>query len=345
MISALILEIEKRKNELGNNKLSSIYFGGGTPSLLTTKELELLIDTVYKNYTIIDNPEITLEANPDDLSGKKIKELAKLPINRLSIGVQSFFKQDLKMMNRAHSAKEAKKSLEKATHHFNNITIDLIYGIPNMTTYRWLKNIKTALEFNIQHISSYALTIEPKTALEYFIRKGKINSPKDEITHEHFTVLTEELEKKDFIHYELSNFGKTGFFSVANTAYWQGKKYIGIGPSAHSFNGKERSRNIANNIKYIKAIKSGKVVSSEIEKLSKTDQYNEYVMTGLRTMWGVSLQKIEQNFGTKYTEYLKKQAQIFISNNVLCLENNILKTTQKGKFLTDGITANLFKID
>lgn len=343
LLSALVSEIKLRKNELEKNNVETIYFGGGTPSLLTADEIKLLIDTVYKNYKVIGNPEITLEANPDDLSEEKIKQLSETPINRLSIGIQSFFEEDLLLMNRAHNAEEAQKCLSVATRYFKNITIDLIYGIPNMTNERWRKNIQIALSFNIPHISSYALTVEPKTALASFIKKGKIDNPKDEVAQKHFSILIDELQKANFIHYELSNFGKKGFFSKNNSAYWLGKKYIGIGPSAHSFNGVERSWNIANNTKYIKAIKE-KTLPNEIEKLSKTDKYNEYIMTGLRTIWGVSLKKIEQEFGKDYTNYLKKQSEKYLLQNLLYVEDNVLKTTEKGKFLSDGIASNLFKI-
>lgn len=344
MITAIISEIELRKNEFYEEKVATIYFGGGTPSVLSADEILRIIQSVYTHYNVIENPEITIEANPDDLSEEKISELAKSPINRLSIGIQSFFEEDLKLMNRAHNAEEAKKCLSVATRHFKNISLDLIYGIPNMTNERWRENIQTALSFGIPHISSYALTVEPKTALENFIKKGIIDNPKDEVAQEHFHILIDELEKAGFVHYELSNFCKEGYFSQNNSAYWQGKKYIGIGPSAHSFDGFSRSWNVANNSKYIKAIQLGNL-PSEVEKLSTTDRYNEYIMTGLRTMWGVSLDKIQNEFGSNYVEYLKMQAQKYILQDLLYLENGILKTTEKGKFLSDGISSDLFKLN
>ncbi len=344
MIEAILTEIQIRKEEFTNEEVATIYFGGGTPSVLSSEEINKIIQAVYENYKVLANPEITLEANPDDLSEERILEIANSKVNRLSIGIQSFFEKDLKLMNRAHNAEEAKKSLSLATRHFENISIDLIYGIPNTTNDEWRENIQTALSYNVPHISSYALTVEPKTALESFISKGIIDNVDDALAEEQFLILLEELEQADFIHYELSNFGKEGFFSQNNSAYWQGKKYIGIGPSAHSFNGKERSWNIANNSKYIKKIKDGEL-PSELEILSKNDCYNEYVMTGLRTVWGVSLDKITQDFGEHYAEYLQKQAQKHIEGELLYFENKILRTTKKGKFLSDGIASDLFLLN
>jgi oxygen-independent coproporphyrinogen-3 oxidase len=262
----------------------------------------------------------------------------------LSIGVQSFFEDDLQLMNRAHNLEEAKKCLEFATQYFDNISIDLIYGMPNMSNEKWLQNIETALSFNIPHISSYALTVEPKTALHKMIKSGSIPTLDDDLAQQHFHILIDKLQENGFVHYELSNFGKPDYFSKNNTAYWLGKKYIGIGPSAHSYNGESRSWNIANNSLYLKAIAENKL-PSETEILSKTDQYNEYIMTGLRTIWGVSLVRIETEFGTKYLEYLYQQAEKYISDNLLEIENNVLKTTKKGKFLSDGIASDLFLLN
>lgn len=344
LVDCVIKEIELRKEELQNPKIESIYFGGGTPSLLNQKEIDSIIDAVYQNFEVVPNPEITLEANPDDLSEEKILELSSSKVNRLSIGIQSFFDYDLKLMNRAHNAEEAKKSLQLATHFFENISVDLIYGIPDCTNEQWLENIKTALSFGIPHISSYALTVEPKTALASFIEKGIIKSVDDDKAQEQFNMLIDELEKVDFIHYETSNFGKEGFFSVNNSSYWLGKSYLGIGPSAHSFDGKTRSWNIRNNAKYIKSITANEL-PIERETLTKTDRYNEYIMTGLRTIWGVPLQKIENDFGKKYVDYLQMQSNKYIDENLLYLDNGILKTTKKGKFLSDGIASELFKLN
>ncbi len=341
MISALVKEIEIRKNELNNDVIETIYFGGGTPSVLNTSEIQQLIDAVYKNHTVVDAPEITLEANPDDLYEEKIIAFSKSPINRLSIGIQSFFEKDLKLMNRAHNSYEAKKCLSVATRYFKNISVDLIYGIPDCTNEEWKQNIQTALSFGVPHISSYALTVEPKTALETLIAKGKIKNVDDEKAQEQFNILIDELDKADFIHYETSNFGKEGFFSKNNSSYWLGKSYLGIGPSAHSFNGKQRSWNVRNNAKYIKSIQGNKL-PIEREILSISDRYNEYIMTGLRTIWGVSLEKIKNDFGLSYVEYLENQSKKHIEQELLYIENQVLKTTQKGKFLSDGISSDLF---
>jgi len=260
MIDALIHEIYLRKEEI-NEAIETIYFGGGTPSVLTNDEINQILESIFSLFDVIENPEITLEANPDDLSEARILSLSKSKINRLSIGIQSFFEDDLKTMNRAHNAKEALHCLEIATKYFENISIDLIYGMPNMSLEKWQSNIEIALNLNIPHISSYALTVEPKTALATLIKKGKIANTDDALAHEHFLILVEMLENEGFVHYELSNFGKPKFFSKNNSAYWLGKKYLGIGPSAHSFNGKNRSWNIANNAIYIQKILANELLT------------------------------------------------------------------------------------
>lgn len=352
MILALTKEIQLRSKSIPithnplpiTEKIETIYFGGGTPSILSIENIRLLIDEVYKNYKVVENPEITVEANPDDLTEERLIELSKNRVNRLSIGIQSFFEDDLKMMNRAHNADEASKCLEIATKYFDNISLDLIYGIPGMSNEKWKQNIEKALSFNIPHISSYALTVEPKTALDAFIKKGIVKEPDDEVAQEHFHILVETLEKNGFIHYELSNFGKENYFSKNNSSYWLGKKYIGIGPSAHSYDGISRSWNVANNALYIKSIQENKLPLTS-EKLTKEDSYNEYIMTGLRTIWGVSLERIESEFGQDFLNYLNKQSQRFINDGLLEIENKILKTTKKGKFLCDGIASDLFMLN
>ena len=343
LVEAICKEIILRQNETDNEIIETIYFGGGTPSLLTEREIAKILQTIYKYYRVDSQAEITLEANPDDLTLEKIMALKKLNINRLSIGVQSFFDEDLQLMNRAHLANEAINCLEQAKKYFDNISIDLIYGIPNLSNERWLQNIKTALDFNIPHISSYALTVEKKTALDHLIKVGKINQPSEDVAHDHFHLLIDTLEKNNFVHYELSNFGKENFFSKNNSAYWQGKNYLGIGPSAHSFDGKTRSWNIANNGKYIASISKNELLI-EREHLTKADQFNEYIMTGLRTIWGVSLDKIEKEFGFKFLEHTLKFAKKSVQNNHLIIENNVLKTTKSGKFLTDGLASELFLV-
>lgn len=341
MVLALAKEIQLRENEFETEVIETIYFGGGTPSLLEITDIRFLIDEVYKNYTVSENPEITIEANPDDLSEERIIELSNSPVNRLSIGVQSFFETDLQLMNRAHNSTEAKKCLEIATQHFDNISVDLIYGIPGLTNEHWLQNIQTVLDLNIPHISSYALTVEPKTALQKFITQGIIPQPDDAVAHEQFLLLVETLENKGFVHYELSNFGKENYFSKNNSSYWLGKKYLGIGPSAHSYDGKNRSWNVANNSLYIKSLTENKL-PNETEVLTQTDRYNEYIMTGLRTIWGVSLDRIKKDFGQKQLDYLLQNAQRYLDDEKLIVENNILKTTKKGKFFCDGIASDLF---
>ena len=344
MVLALANEIALRKSEFKDEIVETIYFGGGTPSILDISDIRLLIDTVYQNYKVIENPEITVEANPDDLTETRIIELSQNKINRLSIGIQSFFEDDLKLMNRAHNSEEAKKCLEIATQYFDNISIDLIYGVPNMSNKKWLQNLETAFSFNVPHISSYALTVEPKTALHTFIQKGIIPQPDDEVAQEHFHLLVDKLEENGFIHYELSNFGKPTYFSKNNSSYWLGKKYIGIGPSAHSYNGISRSWNISNNTLYLKSIAEN-ILPSETEILTKTDRYNEYVMTGLRTIWGISLDRIEREFGKTYLDYLNKQSYNYIEDHFLFVDDNILRTTKIGKFLSDGIASDLFLLN
>ncbi|WP_422089281.1 radical SAM family heme chaperone HemW [Tenacibaculum ovolyticum] len=352
LVLCMVKELELRKEELANETIETIYFGGGTPSLLSKEEIETLLKAIHQNYKVIENPEITLEANPDDLSEAKILELAQSPINRLSIGVQSFFEEDLKSMNRAHNSKEAKECLSMATRYFDNITVDLIYGVPNMSNERWKENLQIAFDFGVNHISSYALTVEPKTVLDSFVRNGKYPAPDETEAKEHFDILVAETAKNGFVHYEISNFGKPDYFSKHNTSYWLGKKYIGIGPSAHSFSKTHRSWNIANNAKYIKQLQEGNL-PNESEELTKEDQFNEYLMTGLRTIWGVSLNKVAEEF----REQLVISSKKFIDEGLLiiaretkqsasslsrCNEDRVLKTTAKGKFLADGLASELF---
>lgn len=344
LLCALVKELELRKDEFKQATVETIYFGGGTPSLLSNSELQVLIDSVFKNYQVALSPEITLEANPDDLTKDRIIQLSDSLVNRLSIGIQSFFEADLKLMNRAHNVEEAKICLDVATKHFDNISLDLIYGIPGASNAQWLENIEIALSYNVPHISSYALTVEPKTALASFIKKGVIDDVNDEQAHEQFHILKDNLEQEGFVHYELSNFGKQGYFSKNNSAYWQGKPYLGIGPSAHSYNGKQRSWNVRNNTKYIKAIQRNEL-PIEVESLTLIDQYNEYIMTGLRTIWGVSLQKVENDFGKVFKDYLIEHANIFINQHLLYIDDEHLRVTKTGQFLSDGIASELFKLN
>lgn len=344
MVNAIGKELVMRSHECKGEGINTIYFGGGTPSLLTVGEIDQLLRSVYANYQVAHAPEITLEANPDDLTTELIAKLAEGPVNRLSIGVQSFFDIDLRLMNRAHNALEARGCIERATRHFNNISIDLIYGVPGMDATRWQQNIEKALSFNIPHISAYALTVEPGTALKKYMDDGIIKRVDDKTAGEQFHWMTARLESEGFVHYEISNFGKPGYFSRNNTAYWQGKKYVGIGPSAHSYDGRLRGWNVRNNMKYLKAIGEGKL-PMEVEELSKKDRYNEYVMTGLRTIWGLSLDAIKSDYGDIYHKYLLVQAEKYLQQGLLAIDDETLFATKKGKFLIDGIAADLFLLN
>jgi len=343
MIGAIQKELKLRKAELPT-EVETIYFGGGTPSILNGQDINAIIDTVYSEYDVIEDAEITLEANPDDLDLETIKVLAKSRVNRLSIGIQSFFEADLKLMNRAHNSQEAKDCLDHAKKYFDNISIDLIYGIPNMTNEQWQENLDEAIALNIPHISSYALTVEPKTALHSFIEKGVIDPVDDEATQYHFNMLIAAMENHGYKHYETSNFAKPSYFSKNNSAYWQNKPYLGVGPSAHSFDGEQRSWNINNNAKYIKAIAKDEL-PIERETLSTIDRYNEYVMTGLRTIWGVSLSKVEKEYGKRFRDYLLKQSKRYVAEHLLYIDDDKLMTSKNGRFLSDGIAADLFMVD
>lgn len=344
MVDAICKEVEIRKSEYVSTRVETIYFGGGTPSVLKNSQIQKILFTVFKEYDVIENPEITLEANPDDLSLEKIQELALSPINRLSIGVQSFYERDLKLMNRAHNEYEAIDCIKLARAHFDNISIDLIYGVPGLSNEEWKQNIQTAIDLDVPHISSYALTVEDQTPLKSFIEKGLIPKVEDETAQQHFDILLDMMGKNGYENYEFSNFGKPGFFSKNNTAYWTGKSYIGIGPSAHSYDGKRRGWNINNNVKYMKSIESGEL-PMEMEVLSTVDRYNEYIMTGLRTVYGVSLEKVSTEFGESFKTYLLDQAETYLKDHLLFLDGDTLQVTRKGKFLSDGIASELFMVN
>jgi len=343
VVKALCRELSLRRSEL-EGTVETIYFGGGTPSLLTGADLERIFGTIYTNYRVDDAAEITLEANPDDLDLQKLKMLAQTPVNRLSIGVQSFFAEDLKMMNRAHNTTQVDTALEGSKKYFSNISIDLIYGLPEMELSRWKANLEKAFEWDIPHLSCYALTVEPRTALKKFIEKGLIPPVDDEQAGRHHTFLQEITKAKGLVNYEFSNYGKEGYFSRNNISYWTGKPYLGIGPSAHSFDGRTRSWNVSNNPLYIKKITAGEL-PLERETLTLTDRYNEYVMTRLRTMWGASLHEVEILFGETYRKYLSEQAKKHIEEHLLFLDADVLRVSQKGKFFTDGLAADLFLLN
>ena len=343
MVKAIQQELRLRKQD-AKLPVETIYFGGGTPSVLTPQQLRVLRSEIYNQFEVIDNPEITLEANPDDLSPEYIHDIQKLGINRLSIGVQSFLDDELTLMNRAHNASQALSSVAHAKKEFDNVSIDLLFGHPNTTLEDWKRNLDYALQLEVPHISSYALTLEPKTALERFVDQELVSMLDEDVVEAQFHHLVDTLTQAGYDHYELSSFGKPGYHSQNNTGYWQGKTYLGIGPSAHGFDGNQRYWNVSNNASYMQQIAKGDLPQT-IEKLSVVDRYNESIMIGLRASWGVSLQAMENDLGLRYRQHLEDQAKRFVDEGLLHIDNNALKTTPKGAFLADGISADLFLID
>ncbi|MBE2273964.1 MAG: radical SAM family heme chaperone HemW [Flavobacteriales bacterium] len=345
MIAAIKKEIFLRKDELQDKNLKSLYFGGGTPSILKVDELKSIMDEVLKYFTFEKDIEITLEANPDDLDKSFLKDLANTEINRLSIGTQSFFNEDLKLMNRAHNSSEAESSIKRVQDFgFENISIDLIYGSPTSNFEIWKENLNKTIELQVPHVSSYALTVEPKTALNQWIKQNKIAAPKESEQNKEFYYMSDFLKDQGFEHYEISNFGKPGFHSKHNSAYWKYQEYLGIGPSAHSYNGRnERSWNIANNKKYINFLSENRL-AKETEILSEKDQFNEMLMIGLRTIWGVDLKSLNQKFSPEILEYLQTEINPKLNEGILTIENNHLKIPEKHWFLADGIASDLFLV-
>jgi oxygen-independent coproporphyrinogen III oxidase len=337
LVAALLKEMELRQEYFGKEVVETIYFGGGTPSLLQVDDLRLQIEKIKAVHRVASDAEITLETNPDDITEEKLIAWKKTGINRLSIGVQSFFDEDLQWMNRAHSAEQAMGNLQLAKQYFTNITIDLIYGTPLLTNEKWKQNVETALQLNIPHLSCYALTVEAKTPLQKMISLGKAQDVNPDKQSEQFLLLMQWLEDAGYEHYEISNFAKPGFRSRHNSSYWQGKKYLGLGPSAHSFEGNSRQWNISNNSIYIESIEKG-MIPFEKEELTATQKLNEYIMTSLRTMEGLDLDKIEK----KESDKLFKIAGKYIERGVMKMENNFLVLTKEGKLLADGIAASLF---
>ncbi|MDG2059100.1 MAG: radical SAM family heme chaperone HemW [Flavobacteriales bacterium] len=345
MINSLKKEIELRKQYLNNNTIETIYFGGGTPSILTESEISLLINTITENYTVINNAEISLECNPDDLTKKKVQNLKKSGINRLSIGIQSFNDEDLKFMNRSHNSSQAIESVQLAKEiGFNNISIDLMYSLPQQSLEKWKKNLDIAFSLEIQHISAYSLTIEEKTKLKSLLKKGEFSELDDIASSEHFDLLMMEAEKNKFIQYEISNFGLNGFFSKHNSKYWQAGHYLGIGPSAHSYNGETRSWNVNSNTKYIQDISENKIECEE-EILSNFQKYNDYIMTSLRTISGVNLNYIKQEYGENYLIYFNNELHKWIKSEHVFIEKEIVYLSKKGKYISDNICSDLFKVD
>lgn len=340
LVEALLHEIELSKDYLTGEKIETLYLGGGTPSLLSKAELLSIIEKLNLHYDLSGLREFTLEANPDDLSPEKIKELSELRsfgFNRFSIGIQSFFEEDLKYMNRAHNAIEALSSIKRVQDAgFENITIDLIYGTPTMNDERWLQNLDKAFSLNVPHISSYALTVEPKTNLDKKIRKGESRPVSEEQAASQFNILMQQMKAAGYDQYEISNFAKPGKHAIHNTNYWRGKKYLGLGPSAHSYNIVSRKWNVANNISYIQSIGNG-IIPSEIELLTKAQQTNERIMTALRTMWGLDLSEFEPQIAG----WIKDDLSV-IEPSHFTLINNIVTLTNQGRMFADAIAASLF---
>ncbi len=342
MVDAICTEIRLKSNRLNDKQIGSIYFGGGTPSVLPAKAYEKIFNTLTSCFSIASDAEITMEANPDDLDAQKISALRQLPVNRFSIGIQSFFEEDLIWMNRAHTAIEAESCIKRSQDAgFENLSIDLIYGYPLLTDQKWLQNIAKAVELKTPHISAYSLTVEPRTALANAIQKGKQLALDDEQSVAQFLTLNQQLTTTGFEHYEISNYSLPGCYAIHNTNYWRGVPYLGIGPSAHGFDGTARYLNIANNAKYLAALTKN-LLPETIEELSVTDQFNEYIMTALRTQWGIDLNKIEVDFGKSYAEQTQLQLAKFIAEEKIILDKNKITLTQKGKLFADGIASTLF---
>jgi len=345
LVDCIRKELKTRKGYLETNEIETIYFGGGTPSLLEKKELENILETIQEEFIVAKDAEITLEANPDDLTIEKLQELKSCDINRLSIGIQSFIGRDLLFMNRSHTIKQALDSVSEAKKlGFDNITIDLIYGIPNLTQNEWKRNIQKALELDVNHISAYCLTSEKRTAMHHDIAKGKYKLPHEDITSEQFNILVSTLMENGFEQYEISNFSKIGHNSKHNSSYWKQKHFLGVGPSAHSFNGKTRHWNVSNNARYIKGANENNWVAEE-EVLDEKTRYNEYIMTTLRTSWGIDLEYLKQNFDATFVSHFIKESKQFVIANSLLQNGNQFILSQEGKLLADGIASDLFVVD
>lgn len=345
MLNALRTEIKLRRHYLDNEKIETIYFGGGTPSVLNTEDIHTLLGNITSLFDVSEHAEITLEANPDDLHDQKVKELRQTPVNRFSIGIQSFFEEDLKWMNRAHNSGEAESSVKRVQDAgFENITVDLIYGFPLLSNMKWEQNIRKLLKLGIPHISSYSMTVEPKTALAMFIAKGKEKAMNESQSSEQFLILINQLTEAGFEHYEISNFAKPGMYSRHNSNYWEGVKYLGIGPSAHSFNGESRQWNIANNHRYMSEIQENKI-PAELEFLTPENRINEYIMTSLRTSKGMNLDLIAEKFGSDYSNRIRNELEVFLEKNWLSISDKKVILSLEGKLFADLIASELFISD
>jgi len=344
MVEAICKEIKMKKDRI-SGQVGSIYFGGGTPSILSQAALQKIFDAINSTFSVDADAEITIETNPDDLTSQKLKELKQLPVNRFSVGIQSFFNEDLIWMNRAHNAEEAEDCIKRSQDAgFENLTLDLIYGYPLLTDVKWLSNITKAIDLQVPHISAYALTVEPRTALAHAIKTKKQKPVNDNQSASQFVVLMDKLIEAGFEHYEISNFAKPGCYAVHNTNYWKGVNYIGIGPSAHGFDGRNRYMNPASNSLYIENLESNKLPEI-VEELNLNDRFNEYVMTSLRTMWGTDLQKIKADFGKEFLEETQYNLRSFEGNDWLVISGDKIKLTQSGKLFADHIASELFIIE
>ena len=344
MTDAICKELILKKDRI-TEQVGSIYFGGGTPSVLPSPLLNRIFDTLTQHFSIASGAEITMETNPDDLNAKKIAELRHMPVNRFSIGTQSFFDEDLRWMNRAHDAAEAENSIKRSQDAgFENLSIDLIYGYPLLTNAKFLENINKTVDLQIPHISGYSLTVEPKTALASLIKKGKQIPLNDDQSAEQFQMLIEKLLSAGFEHYEISNYSLPGQYAVHNTNYWRGVSYLGIGPSAHGFDGTNRQLNVANNAEYMEKLQQGKLAET-VEELTQLDRLNEYTMTSLRTMWGMDLNQIKQQYGKTFEEEMRFNLKPFEERNWLHVAQDSVTLTPEGKLFADHIASELFLLE
>ena len=340
-VSAICKEIELQKNYLDREKVQTIYFGGGTPSILNVNQIGIILENIHKYFNVDLNTEITLEANPDNLNAEYLKDIKSIGVNRLSVGIQSFNDTDLQLMKRKHTVNQAIKSVNDTQDQgFNNISIDLIYGLPDLTINNWEKNINEALNLKIQHISAYHLTIEPNTTFHKLHNKQKLNLPTEDESIDQFKLLIDKTAEKGFLHYEISNFAVDGSISLHNTNYWMGVKYLGLGPSAHSYNLTSRQWNISNLHEYLDVILKGKI-PSESENLSKIEKYNDFVITSLRTMWGVNTKILKREYGDKYEKYFFAKARRMLSEKLLIKPGDNFILTEKGIFISDNIIQEL----
>ncbi len=342
-VDALLKEMEMRKDYIKGETVNTIYFGGGTPSLLSVDEINSILGKAGELFRLNTDIEITLEANPDDITPSKANDLKQYtPVNRISMGVQSFFDDDLQYLDRIHSGKEAYQAIETVKKAgFNNLTIDLIYGIPGLNPEKWNKNLDIFFQFNIPHLSSYSLTVEPRTVLQYQINNQKRAEVDEELSIVHFEILQQRIKENGFIHYEISNFAKEGFYSKHNSIYWLGGHYLGLGPSAHSFNGTSRQWNVAAIKQYINSEVVEKIVAEQ-EVLTTEQLYNEYIMTSLRTSWGCDPEHINNVFGKRFSGYFEKGIEPFVNEQKVIRKGNQFVLTEKGKLFADGIAAELF---